>query len=72
MNTKAFDKYCEKQARNNSVFWTGVLTGRHPAMIENAYGVKEETLRKQARQAGFYTRIWGEEIQISRRKFNTY
>lgn len=65
---KAFDKFCNKQAENHSVFWTGVLMGNHPATVEPSdYDVKMETFAKQARKEGFKTSKWSDEsLQIYR------
>jgi hypothetical protein len=65
---QAIEKYFVKQARENSVFWTGVICGNHPATIDpSEYGIKISTFAAQARAAGFKTRMWSpDEIQIYR------
>jgi hypothetical protein len=64
---KAIERLMEDKARNSSVNWTNVLMGQSRITVDPyEYGVKFETLQKQANKEGFKTQKWGDELQIYR------
>jgi hypothetical protein len=67
----AWDKYCEKQARENCN-WINVAAGNACACLDfncESYDVSMETMRAYAQKDGFYTKSDGEDrLWVSRNK----
>lgn len=71
---RAIDKVYEKKVINAN--WINVVSGNQIGTIteEDTEGiyVSNDTLRQQLREDGFYTRMWGDDIQVARNPFNNY
>ncbi len=67
---KAIDKMIEE--RRGTIAWTNICMGQKIGeVVSSDYAVKDLTLRKQLRQAGFFTRMWTPEIiQFSKVNFS--